>query len=309
MEENKLQQNEVKQAGWKKPVKIVLNVLFYTIVILLLLFALATAIGNVKQKNRRKAAEQAGTVVQDYNIPTLFGIGLLSVQSDSMDMTTGNDGTVPIKKDSFLIGDLLVVKTATKGRIAKIEKEKTIVTYYDVIENKLITHRVVDIIDNPDGSKSYATQGDRIEVINPGANYDDPSDTYQVTIIRDNEIIAIYSSKVKGGGSFLEFLQTRLGLGLCVLLPCFLFLIFEVFVLVRNIFAINKEKMQEELANQPKFDAEAEKEKIRQQILAEMAAQEKAKAEAPAEEKAEEPKEEALEDKGEEHKEEKPNQE
>ena len=284
MEENKLEQKEVNNKSWKKPVTIVLNVLFYTIVVLLLLFALATAIGNVKQRNRRKEAEAQGTIVQDYNIPTLFGIGLLSVQSDSMDMETGNDGSVPIKKDSFLIGDLLVVKTATSRRIAKIEKEKSIITYFDVAENKLITHRVVDIIEKPDGTKSYITQGDRIEIINPGADYDGPEDSYQVTTVSAGEIIAVYSSKIKGGGSFLEFLQTRLGLGLCVLLPCFLFLVFEVIVLVRNIFAVNKEKMKEELASQPQFDAEAEKEKIRQQILAEMAA----KAASEAEEKKEE---------------------
>ena len=286
MEEKQLEQKEVKNKSWKKPVMIVLNVLFYTIIVLLLLFALATAIGNVKQKNRRKAAEANGEMVQEYNIPTLFGIGLLSVQSDSMDMTTGNDGSVPIKKDSFLIGDLLIVKSANERRIAKLEKEKSIITYFDIIENKLITHRLVDIIDNPDGSKSYVTQGDRIEIINPGADYKDISDGYQVTIVKADEIIAIYSGKINGGGSFLEFLQTRLGLGLCVLLPCFLFLVFEVIVLVRNIFAVNKEKMKEELASQPQFDAEAEKEKIRQQILAEMAAQQ-------ASQKAEEPKEEA----------------
>ena len=285
MEENKLEQQEVKNKSWKKPVSIVLNVLFYTIVVLLLLFALATAIGNVKQRNRRKAAEESGTIVQDYNIPTLFGIGLLSVQSDSMDMETGNDGTVPVKKDSFLIGDLLVVKTATSRRISKLQKEKSIITYFDITENKLITHRLVDIIDNPDGSKSYVTQGDRIEIINPGADYDGGGDGYQITIVKEDEIIAIYSSKIRGGGSFLEFLQTRLGLGLCVLLPCFLFLVFEVIVLVRNIFAVNKEKMKEELATQPAFDAEAEKEKIRQQILAEMAAKEAEKAQ---EEKKEE---------------------
>ena len=284
MEENKLEQTEVKNKSWKKPVTIVLNVLFYTIVVLLLLFALATAIGNVKQRNRRKEAEANGTIVQEYNIPTLFGIGLLSVQSDSMDMETGNDGSVPIKKDSFLIGDLLIVKTATARRLSKIEKEKSVITYFDITENKLITHRVVDVIDNPDGTKSYVTQGDRIEIINPGADYKDISDGYQVSVVKENEVIAIYSSKIKGGGSFLEFLQTRLGLGLCVLLPCFLFLVFEVIVLVRNIFAVNKEKMKEELASQPAFDAEAEKEKIRQQILAEMAA----KAASEAQEKKEE---------------------
>lgn len=273
MEENKLEQKEVNKGGWKKPVKIVLNVLFYTIVVLLLLFALATAIGNVKQKNRRKAAEEAGTIVQDYNIPTLFGIGLLSVQSNSMDMTTGNDGTVEIKKDSFLIGDLLVVKTATARRISKLVPEKSIITYFDITENKLITHRLVDIHENPDGTKSYICQGDRIEVIDPANNYTTYETGNRIDIVKEEDIIAVYSSKIKGGGSFLEFLQTRLGLGLCVLLPCFLFLIFEVFVLVRNIFAINKEKMKEEYANQPAFDAEAEKEKIRQQLLAEMAAQ------------------------------------
>ena len=273
MEENKLEQTQNKKS-FKKVLVIIFNVLFYTIVVLLLLFALATAIGNVKQRKRREAAEAEGTIVQDYNIPTLFGIGLLSVASDSMDMTTGNNGSVPIKKDSFLIGDLLIVKTANTRRLAKIEAEKSIVTFYSTFEDKLITHRVVDIVENPDGTRTFVTQGDRIEIINPGPNID----TYQVEYHKENEIIAVYSSKIKGGGSFLEFLQTRLGLGLCVLLPCFLFLVFEVIVLVRNIFAVNKEKMKEELASQPAFDAEAEKEKIRQQILAEMAAKEAEKA-------------------------------
>lgn len=297
MEENKLQTQENKK-NWKKPVSIVLNVLFYTIVVLLLLFALATAIGNVQQRNRRKAAEESGEMIQDYNIPSLFGTGLLSVQSDSMDMKTGNDGSVPIKKDSFLKGDMIIVKMANERRINKLEKEKSIVTYFDITENKLITHRLVDILDNPDGTKSYVTQGDRIEIINPGANYTNPADGYQVTVIKADEIIAIYSGKLVGFGSFLDFLQTRLGLGLCVLLPCFLFLVFEVVILIRNIFLMNKDKMQKELASQPKFDAEAEREKMRQELLAEMAAKQAAEqkaAEEPAaleEKPSEEPKEE-----------------
>ena len=169
MEENKTLEKQENKKNWKKPVTIVLNVIFYTIVVLLLLFALATAIGNVQQKNRRKAAEENGEILQDYNIPSLFGTGLLSVQSDSMDMKTGNDGSVPIKKDSFLKGDMIIVKMANERRISKIEKEKSIITYFDIFENKLITHRVVDIIENPDGSKIYYTQGDRIEIINPDA--------------------------------------------------------------------------------------------------------------------------------------------
>ena len=298
MEENKLQKQENKK-NWKKPVSIVLNVLFYAIVVLLLLFALATAIGNVQQKKRREAAEASGEIVQDYNIPSLFGTGLLSVQSDSMDMKTGNDGSVPIKKDSFLKGDLIIVKMANERRISKLEKEKSIVTYFDITENKLITHRLVDIIDNPDGSKTYVTQGDRIEVINPDANYTELPG-YQVSLVKADEIIAIYSGKLVGFGSFLDFLQTRLGLGLCVLLPCFLFLVFEVVILVRNIFLMNKEKMQKEMESQPKFDAEAEKERIRQELLAEMAAKQaeeaKAKEEKAPEESAEKPSEEAKEE-------------
>ncbi len=295
MEENKTLEKQENKKNWKKPVTIVLNVIFYTIVVLLLLFALATAIGNVQQKNRRKAAEENGEILQDYNIPSLFGTGLLSVQSDSMDMKTGNDGSVPIKKDSFLKGDMIIVKMANERRISKIEKEKSIITYFDIFENKLITHRVVDIIENPDGSKIYYTQGDRIEIINPDADYDGSGVGYQVTEVRGEDIIAIYSGKLVGFGSFLDFLQTRLGLGLCVLLPCFLFLVFEVIVLVRNIFLMNKEKMQKEIASQPKFDAEAEKERIRQELLAELAAQQKATEEAP---KAEEetPKEEVKEE-------------
>lgn len=299
MENNQNLTQKSKKDTVKFVLKIVGNVVFYGLILLLLFFALASSIANVQQKKRNEEAEAKGHVVEDYYIPNIFGVGMLNVVSDSMDMETGNDGSVKVKKDSFLVGDMIFVKIANKKNISKIEAEKSIITYYDDSIGNLVTHRVVDVIDMGDGTKQYITQGDRVEIIDPASNYNDPSDTNRVEYHSANDIIAIYSSKVKGAGKTLDFLHTKLGLGLCVLLPCALFLIFEIIVLVRNILAINREKLGNELAAQPKFDAEAERERIRQELMAQMMKEQEVKnaeaTEAPAEvetEQPEEPKEE-----------------
>lgn len=293
MENGQNLNQEVKKPTWKLVLTIVGNVIFYGLILLLLFFALASSIANVQQKKRNDEAEANGQTIEDYYLPNLFGIGMLNVVSDSMDMETGNDGSVNVKKDSFLIGDMVFVKIANKRNISKIKAEKSIITYYDSSIGYLVTHRVVDVIEMPDGSYQYITQGDRIEIVDPASNYDDPSDTNQVEYHTANEIIAIYSGKVKGAGKTLDFLHTKLGLGLCVLLPCALFLIFEIIMLVRNILAINREKFSNEVASQPKFDAEAERERIRQELMAQMMKEQEAKA---TEEKQEEVKEEQAEE-------------
>lgn len=263
----KIVKNEEVKPTWKKVVYIVLNVLFYAFIIFLLAFAIA----NISAKKHN-------------NIPGLFGYGFLSVASDSMD---GD------KEDSFKIGDLLIVKLVKNEKdLEGLKAEESIITFYDFDEEKLITHRIVDIKDS-NGKALYVTQGDKVEKTNPSANYSPGDEDYYLTeTIYDSEILAIYSSKIKGVGKVLAFLQTKAGFGLCIVLPTALLLIFEAYLLIKNLFEINRQKLTQELEakglNQSaNFDPEEEKRRIREELLAEMRKEQEMKAQEEKENKEE----------------------
>ena len=261
----KIVKNEEVKPAWKKVVYIALNVLFYSFIIFLLAFAIA----NISAKKHN-------------NIPSIFGYGFLTVASDSMDMT--NEQGIEAKKDSFKIGDLLIVKIANDKRIEKLTPEEDIITYFDANKNIFITHRLVDIV-GEGNTAIYVTQGDKVEVTNPSANYaPGDEDMYMVEQHFNSEILAIYSGKMGGVGKVLTYLQTKAGFGLCIVLPTALLLIFEAYLLIKNLFEINRQKLAEEFGNKGSsqnvnFDIEEEKRKIREQLLAEMKKEEEAKKE------------------------------
>ena len=97
MQENTTQELKTpmttKQKVWFG-VKIALNVVFYILILLVLLFS----ISNIRAKNKND------------QIPNIFGKGYLNVLSDSM---TGDN------KDSFNTGDMIIVKIANKKYISK----------------------------------------------------------------------------------------------------------------------------------------------------------------------------------------------
>ena len=272
MENNEVKAVEEKvQPKWKKVLNIIINVIFYVFIAFLLVFAIAAFSSN---NNDRK-------------IPNVFGIGFLNVVSDSMD---GN------RKDSFKEGDLLFVKVCNDERtqLEGVEAQKDIITYWDsTIGNNgaLSTHRIVDIITDANGNVTYRTQGDKVAVVSPSDVYN--AETKSPTTYTEDhsasQIYAVYTGhKLNGFGKVLNFVNSTPGFLLCVILPGVLLLAYEVFNLVKNLNAMNKEKMQAELAGQ-QFDAEAEKERIRQELLAEMKAEQEAKVATNDEPKEDEP--------------------
>lgn len=218
-------------------VKISLNTLFYALIAFLVLFSIANM--QLKEKN---------------DIANVFGNGIVSVLTDSMD---GN------QENSFKVEDLIFVKLLDEESRLQLEVGD-IITYYDLeIEglgiDGFITHRIVQIFDL-DGETFFVTRGDKA-----GATDDQP--------IHISETLALYQSKWSGAGQALKYLQTPTGFALFVILPVALMLIFEGVMLGRNIYVLNKQKMDEKYAQdkvQAVIDLEAEKEKIRQQVLAEI---------------------------------------
>lgn len=226
--------------------KIVGNVVFYGILLLLILFSFAT----MKMK-------------QEDNVANIFGRGFMSVQTGSM---IGNN------PDSFTPEDIIFVKMFQSKNPDDVQIGDIIVFYkLDLDDNALngsqpgfVTHRVNDKFQIND-TIFFETKGD--------ANAS--SDQFAISA---EEIIAIYQSKFVGGGSILKYIQTPQGFAATIIIPVALMLLLQGFFLVRNIITLNKEKVQEHLETEKEAQIkalEAEKEKMRQQILEELKAQQK----------------------------------
>ena len=265
--------------------KIVGNVLFYAVIITLLLFSIMNI--NAGSKNG--------------GFPNIFGRGFLSVQSDSM---TKNGGKLTADYDSYEIGqfskgDLLLVKVVKEKDINNL-KVGDVITFYDSSINNLNSHRIVYIQkDSNNNVISIDVQGDKIAsmlgVFDP-VNGDDSFNYGLQTAghIQNfstgnfNQIKGVVTGVNSGAGKVLENIQQN-WLWYFVL-PVLVFLLFEVFMVVKNIMDLKGAKQKAELANDKEAmmaDLEAQKEELRRQILAEMGIQQPTQ-------QAETPKEEAT---------------
>ena len=223
--------------------KIILNVFFYSVVVVLVLFSFANM--KLKQKD---------------DIANLFGKGFLTVLTDSM---AGS------KEDSFTPEDIIFVTLLDDDSRNQLEPGD-IVTYFSMEVPGLnvqgfITHRIVEKF-SLGGETFLVTQGDKA-----GAPLDEP--------INIKDAIAVYNSKWVGAGNTLKYLQTPTGFATFVILPVAIILIVEAVFLVRNIIIVNNQKLKEQMALETPtqaFDVEAENERIRKQILEEMKNQEEA---------------------------------
>lgn len=268
MQENTTQELKTpmttKQKVWFG-VKIALNVVFYILILLVLLFS----ISNIRAKNKND------------QIPNIFGKGYLNVLSDSM---TGDN------KDSFNTGDMIIVKIANKKNISKLEVGN-IVTFYDyrLASNKgagsaLDTHRIVYIDKTNNDSYVYYTVGDKIA---KQLNFDASklnADNY-LTILNSlgsnnyqafgsTEIRGIYSGKWFGFGKTIQAINNHFIA--IIIVPVAILLVFEIGVLVLNIMRAREEKLKlemketsQELANQETISAD-EKEKLKAELRAEL---------------------------------------
>lgn len=268
MQENTTQELKTpmttKQKVWFG-VKIALNVVFYLLILLVLLFS----ISNIRAKNKND------------QIPNIFGKGYLNVLSDSM--TGDND-------DSFNTGDMIIVKIANKKNISKLEVGN-IVTFYDyrLASNKgagsaLDTHRIVYIDKTNNDSYVYYTVGDKIA---KQLNFDASklnADNY-LTILNSlgsnnyqafgsTEIRGIYSGKWSGFGKTIQAINNHFIA--IIIVPVAILLVFEIGVLVLNIMRAREEKLKlemketsQELANQETISAN-EKEKLKAELRAEL---------------------------------------
>lgn len=201
-------------------------------------------------------------------VPSLFGIRVFSIQTESM---------YPTLKPGDLIFDTAAdTKELRKGDI---------ITYWTVIngERVLNTHRIEQIYDG-NGYLIFATKGDK-------------NNTADALTVHESEIVGKYSFRVGGLGKVFDYLQTSTGFLIVVVVPVFLFFLYNLVQFFRVLFeyqnvknrikyeqergrtedliAEQKRKQQEEQAK-ARAAMEAElREKLRAELLATMAAEKK----------------------------------
>ncbi len=188
-------------------------------------------------------------------VPSIFGVELLSIQTDSM---------YPV----FSAGDLIFAKRVKDTSALQVND---IITYWTVIEGEraLNTHRIIGIWDGGD-HLIFTTQGD-----NNTIEDDMP--------VHEAEVVGQYTGKrIKGAGKVFDFLQTSTGFLIVVVVPVGLFFIYHLIQFFRVMFEYQSVKnrlmyeQEREAAEAAGEEDEKKKERekleaeIRAQILAEM---------------------------------------
>lgn len=152
-------------------------------------------------------------------MPSVFGQIPVIVKTGSM---SGD------QEGSLQVGDMALVKTATKKDLAKGLAVGQVITYK--LDDAYITHRITKV-DQDDSGFLYTTQGDANNVADQ-----DPVKTSQVIGIVENSIPKL--------GDIALFMQTPAGMMLCIVLPVLLFVFYD--AIRRRYYNRQQQKYQDE---------------------------------------------------------------
>ncbi len=149
-------------------------------------------------------------------VPDLFGLRFFSIQTQSMEPT-------------FYAGDLIVdtrVKDAAKLEVGDV------ITFYTIIQGERVlnTHRIIEIEDN-DTHLYFTTQGD--------------NNTLEDSLgVHQNEIVGKYLFAIPKLGGVIDFMQTGTGFLVVIVLPVFLFFVYNLVQFFKVFFEYRMNKMR-----------------------------------------------------------------
>lgn len=214
-------ENQNNKSKTKKIIDIVVNVVLWLFVIFSI-FVTVVAVSVDKDGE---------------NVPIVGGKCYLTVLSTSMEGKKP-DGIAADKPSGFNKGDLIVAKYIGKDLDAKTKLGigDVISFRFDVNNDgkidkgELNTHRIVDLVKDGEGNVTgYITKGDN-------------NLTNDANPVYFGDIVAVYSGRrLAGIGNVLTFLSSKLGFGLCIILPLFLFFAYELFVFIKTLLTVKNE--------------------------------------------------------------------
>lgn len=191
----------------KKGLKIAGNVILWLFVIFA---AVITIMVFAAQKNAN-------------GLPSLFGKTLVIVKADSMsptfkkgDMIVDLELTADQKKN-LVVGDIITFNADLNN---------------DGEKNEINTHKIVEVV-TQGGYTYYRTQGEN-KITNPNADAD---------LVRSDLVLGKYNgTRLIGIGKVFDFLKTRTGFLICIVLPLALFFLFEIYSFVSVIVEMKMKK-------------------------------------------------------------------
>ena len=152
-------------------------------------------------------------------VANLMGFIPMTVESDSMKPT--------FEKDDFIlcreIDDMNTLK------------KDDVITFWTIIEGQRVknTHRIVEI-NTEGGTTSYITRGDNNSL-------DDSIPVYA------GDIIGKWTGvKVHGFGKAMDFLRTKTGFFICILIPMAIFFLFELYKFIVTLIEVKKPELSED---------------------------------------------------------------
>ena len=150
-------------------------------------------------------------------IPSLFGYMTMTVETDSM-------------KPTFNSGDLIIVKETDIMEL----KPGDVITYNALINGKMAknTHRIVEV-NNAEGKVSFITKGDNNPVTDDNA-------------VAAADVIGKWTKgRVIGGGKAMNFLRTKKGFFICIVIPMAIFFLIELYKFIVTLIEVRKPSMTE----------------------------------------------------------------
>ena len=184
------------------------------------------------------------TSERNNGIPNIFGVMPMTVESNSMSPT-------------FNKGDLVFIEEVDLMDL----KQNDVITFYMMVDGTRVmnTHRIIEVLETG-STRKFITKGDN----NPGPD-ENP------VIVAD--IIGRWNNgRMAGMGNVLDFLRSRTGFFICIVIPMALFFLFELYKFIVTLIETKKPKISKE-----------DEEEIKRKAIEEYLAKEKG-AEAPTEE-------------------------
>ena len=153
-------------------------------------------------------------------VANIFGFIPMTVESDSM-------------KPTFSKNDLIICKEVDDINSLK---QGDVITFWTVIDGRRVknTHRIVEIEDN-NGSKSFITRGDNNQV-------NDTTPAYA------GDLIGKWTeTRIAGFGKIMNFMRTKKGFFICIVIPMAIFFLFELYKFIVTLIEAKRPDPAEQL--------------------------------------------------------------
>lgn len=162
---------------------------------------------------------------RDRGVANIGGMMLFSIQTESME-------------PEIMAGDLIIGKACNPVDL----EVGDIISFFSIEQETTIikTHRIKEVI-NQGGVLSFVTKGDNNEL----------ADSVDVPV---GDVIAIYDGiKIPNGGSVLDFIKSQVGFFVCIIIPLFVFFIYQLY---RFIVIVVRMKQEQAVREQEYRDEE-----------------------------------------------------